>query len=119
MRVNVNEVVICHADLCHSEVSPASFAGFWRPICSLDSAIWHRWMHTHRISLFLNHDYPLPKNLVCPNSSGRFTPIQSRKASIKLFHALKEFSTFTLLENCAYIRFIETDSLNVHKVFDP
>ena len=47
---------------------------------------------------------------VFPNSSGRFTPIQSRKASIKLFQGMKELSTFTLLENTAYVKFITVDA---------
>ena len=34
----------------YSKDTHPTFVNFWKPICSLDSNIWHRWMHTHRYS---------------------------------------------------------------------
>jgi hypothetical protein len=72
------------------------FAAFWRPVCCLDINIWHRWLHTHRVNIVLNHDSPLPKHFVTPNSSGRYTNVQCRKAAAKICHLLKEESSFTM-----------------------
>ena len=38
-----------------------TFLTFWKPICSLELDIWHRWLHAHRLHILLNNDYPLPK----------------------------------------------------------
>jgi hypothetical protein len=82
------------------------FSSFWRPICSLDTSIWHRWMHTHPLHLILAHDLPLPKHLFSPNSSGRFAPVQCRKAMFQLSNMLKEVSSFVLVENTCYIKLL-------------
>lgn len=72
-------------------------------VSSLDINIWHRWMHTHRINVILNHDTPLPKNFVLPNESGRFIPVQCRKASAKvtdmLIEVINNAKTINLLLN--------------------
>ncbi len=93
-------------ELYQPDFPHTSFAYFWRPISSLDINVWHRWMHTHRVNIVLTHDAPLPKYLTYPNSSGRYAPVQSRKAALKLTNMLKEFSTFTLLENSSYIKIL-------------
>ena len=31
-----------------ADLSHPIFTKFWKPVCSLDINIWHRWMHTHR-----------------------------------------------------------------------
>ena len=49
---------------------------------------------------------PLPKHLHVPNASGRFSTAQCRKAAGSLYSALTDWSTFVLLENHSYIRFI-------------
>ena len=36
---------------------------FWRPVCLLEVASWHKWLHTHRVGLILEHDAPLPRTL--------------------------------------------------------
>ena len=41
-----------------------------------------------------------------PNSSGRFTAIQCRKASVQLAHALRNWSSFILVENTTFIRYL-------------
>ena len=92
-----------------SEFGGTPFAAFWRPVCCLDINIWHRWLHTHRINITLNHDSPLPKHFVTPNSSGRYTNVQCRKAAAKVCNLLKEEASFTLVENVSYIKFLYCD----------
>ena len=41
-----------------------------------------------------------------PNASGRYLTIQSRKAAVQLSDCLKAFSSFVLLENTTYIKFL-------------
>ncbi|TRY67945.1 hypothetical protein TCAL_03430, partial [Tigriopus californicus] len=90
------------------QVDPTSgaFVSFWRPICSLDINVWHRWMHTHRVNALMHHDYPWPKHLLSPNSSGRYTIVQSRKAMSQLTNVLKANSSFTLVEGQSYVKFL-------------
>lgn len=78
---------------------------YWKKICLLDINVWHKWMHTHRINLILEHDHPLPVNLHEANSSGRFFHIQCLKAMAALSQLLREYSSFVLLENHSYIKF--------------
>lgn len=83
------------------------FSVYWKPICLLDINVWQKWMHTHRINLIMRHDMPLPKHLHAPNVSGRFTVVQCRKAMVSLSNLLKEYSSFTMLENHSYIKIVE------------
>ena len=85
------------------------FKSFWRPISSLDINIWHRWLHAHRIHAILHHDNPLPKNLLQANNSGRYTAIQSMKAMVQLCQALRSWSSFILVDQTTFIRFIWDD----------
>ncbi|ESO95892.1 hypothetical protein LOTGIDRAFT_144381, partial [Lottia gigantea] len=87
-----------------------NFASFWRPIVMLDTNIWQKWMHCHRIGLVLEHDMPLPKYLHIPNSSGRFHPIGCMQALTSLNSALREWCTFVLKENMSYIKFQDDKS---------
>ena len=52
------------------------------------------------------------QHLLLPNSSGRYFNVQARKAAITLTNCLKEWSTFVLLENSTYIKFIYPDNDN-------
>lgn len=87
-----------------NEQSYPQFTHFWKPVCLLDTTVWQKWMHTHRIGVILEHDYPLPKNLHLPNSTGRFNVIQCRQAVMALNTLLKKMSSFVLLENQSYVR---------------
>ena len=60
----------------------------------------------NRIHILLNNDYPLPKHLLSPNSSGRFVAVLSRKARVQLSDCLKHFCSFVLLDNTTFIKFI-------------
>ncbi|CAB4059232.1 SZT2 [Lepeophtheirus salmonis] len=91
------------------EFANTAFGSFWKPINFLDINIWHRWMHTNRIHIMLQHDHPLPRHLFLANSSGRYTSVHCRKAALKLFEMLKEISTFVLLENNSYVQFIKNE----------
>jgi hypothetical protein len=96
----------------------SNFATFWRPVTSLDMSVWHRWFHIHQIAVQLEHDVPLPKHLHVQNANGRFSVVQCRQAAGILYSALTDWSTFVLLENHSYIRFItsspEADSSPSH-----
>ncbi|XP_071119812.1 KICSTOR complex protein SZT2-like [Haliotis cracherodii] len=85
------------------------FASFWKPVILLDTNIWQKWMHTHRIGLVLEHDMPLPKYLHVPNASGRFNVIQCRQALTSLNIHLREWATFVLMENHSYIKLLFRD----------
>ena len=87
-----------------------TFLTYWKPVSSLDLEIWHRWLHAHKIHILLNNDYPLPKHLLTPNSSGRYLAVQSRKAGVQLSDCLKRFSSFVLLENTTFIKFLYNDT---------
>ena len=79
---------------------------FWRPLCTIDTSLWYRWFHSDKIVLVLQQDSFLPRNLLAPSSNGRFASIQCRLAALKLFAFLKSWSTFILLENHSFIRFL-------------
>ena len=102
----------CTPQIYQPDFPHLTFASFWKPVCSLDINIWHRWMHTHRINLLLTHDYPLPKHLLSTNPSGRYTHIQCRKSAAKLYSTLKSFANFTLMENTSYVKFLFEDKEN-------
>eukprot|EP00095_Tigriopus_kingsejongensis_P000360 maker-scaffold1056_size66302-snap-gene-0.17 protein:Tk00360 transcript:maker-scaffold1056_size66302-snap-gene-0.17-mRNA-1 annotation:"protein szt2-like" len=93
-------------ELYQVDASSGAFVSFWRPICSLDINVWHRWMHTHRINVLMRHDYPWPKHLLSPNSCGRYTIVQSRKAMSQLTSLLKVSSSFTLVDGQSYVKFL-------------
>uniref|UniRef100_A0A0N7ZXW0 Protein SZT2 n=1 Tax=Daphnia magna TaxID=35525 RepID=A0A0N7ZXW0_9CRUS len=93
-----------------SDLSYPHFDAFWKPICVLDIGYWQRWLHCHRIGILLQHDRPLPKHLHLPSTSGRYHSIQCRQAATALNAALRDFTSFVLLENHSYIGLVCTDS---------
>ena len=50
------------------------------------------------------------QHLLLPNSRGRYLNVQCRKAAVRLSDSLKDWSTFVLLENSTYIKFIYPDN---------
>ncbi|ODM96718.1 Protein SZT2 [Orchesella cincta] len=96
-----------------NELSIPQFTQFWKPVCLLDTTVWQKWMHTHRIGVILEHDYPLPKHMHLPNSTGRFNVIQCRQAVMALNNLLKSMSTFVLLENQSYVHLLFKDEEKV------
>ncbi|XP_064625448.1 KICSTOR complex protein SZT2-like [Lineus longissimus] len=88
----------------------SQFASYWKPIVMLDINIWQKWMHTHRIGIILEHDMPMPKYLHIPNSSGRFNTIQCRQAITSLNELLREWTTFVLMENHSYVKYLYDDA---------
>ncbi|XP_074640655.1 KICSTOR complex protein SZT2-like [Tubulanus polymorphus] len=87
----------------------SQFASYWKPVVMLDINIWQKWMHTHRIGIILEHDLPLPKYLHVPNSSGRYNGVQCRQALTALNNLLRDWSTFVLMENHSYIKFLYSE----------
>ena len=92
-----------------SDFAYPQFSSFWKPVCVLDLGYWQRWLHSHRIGVLLQHDRPLPKHLHLPSNSGRYHSIQCRQAATALNAALRDFTTFVLLENHSYIGLLFTE----------
>ncbi|XP_025109017.1 KICSTOR complex protein SZT2-like isoform X3 [Pomacea canaliculata] len=97
---------VLNSQLNTKEPSLAQFASFWRPVLMLDTNIWQKWVHSHRIGLVLEQDLPLPRYLHVPNSSGRFNILQCRQALASLTQHLRDWATFVLAENHSYIKLL-------------
>ncbi|RZF32789.1 hypothetical protein LSTR_LSTR011435 [Laodelphax striatellus] len=89
-----------------NDSSSPQFSHFWRLISALDPGVWQKWLHTHRLGVVLTHDRPLPQFLHTPNPNGRFQSIQCRYAASTLFNFLKDWTSFVLIENHSFIKFI-------------
>nr|XP_039262825.1 KICSTOR complex protein SZT2-like isoform X2 [Styela clava] len=100
---NSNQLVLSMPSM--NDSSKSVFAGYWKPVLSLDISIWQKWMHTHHIDIILQHDIPLPKHLHVSTKSGRFHSIQTSTAMSQLTSLLREWCTFVLLENHSYVKF--------------
>lgn len=93
------------SSLCR-ESTLTQFASFWKPVMMLDTNIWQKWVHSHRIGLVMEQDLPLPKYLHVPNSSGRYNILQCRQAFASLTQLLRGWATFVMAENHSYIKFL-------------
>ncbi|CAG7825302.1 unnamed protein product [Allacma fusca] len=102
--------VLMSSDFESAQSQFAQFIQFWKPVCSLDTTIWQKWMHTHSIGIILEHDHPLPKSLHMPNTSGRYHIIQCRQAVMALNTLLKDWSSFVLVENHSYVKLMYNDN---------
>ena len=91
---------------CYREGQLQQFASFWKLVIMLDTNVWQKWVHSHRIGLVLDQDLPLPKYLHVPNSSGRFDILQCRQAYASLMQLLRGWATFVLAESHSYIKLI-------------
>ncbi|KAF2360105.1 hypothetical protein FHG87_009134 [Trinorchestia longiramus] len=78
---------------------------FWRPLCLLEVGAWHKWLHTHRIGLVLEHDAPLPRTLHS-YTNNRFGLVQCRLAELTLGMLLAKWCHFVLLEGQTYVKFL-------------
>lgn len=58
--------------LSPSDTSSSKFLAVWQPITQIENNNWRKWFHTHKFTLLLKHDHPLPKHIHTANSSGRF-----------------------------------------------
>ncbi|CAH1153732.1 unnamed protein product [Phaedon cochleariae] len=96
--------------LTPSDVSCLKFLNIWQPICQMETNNWRKWFHTHKISLILQHDNPLPKYLHLAKSSQRFQVIQCRQAATALYGLLAEWATFILIDNHTYLKFLYKES---------
>lgn len=78
----------------------------WQPICQMETNNWRKWFHTHKVSLILKHDSPLPKYLHLPNSSQRYQVVQCRQAATALYGMLAGWASFVLIDNHTYLRLL-------------
>lgn len=85
------------------------FLSLWQPICQLETSNWRKWFHTHKLSLILKHDHPLPKHIHMANSSGRFQVIQCRQAATALYSLLSEWASFILIDNHTYVKLLHKE----------
>ncbi|XP_049806805.1 KICSTOR complex protein SZT2-like [Schistocerca nitens] len=99
----------CSPSLTSSDMTSPQFWQYWRQIVLMDPNSWQKWLYTRTVSLILQHDHPLPKHLHLANTSGRFQVIQCRQAAAALYALLKDWSTFVLIENQAYVKLIPGD----------
>ncbi|XP_065662266.1 KICSTOR complex protein SZT2 isoform X3 [Hydra vulgaris] len=93
-----------------SKSSEIQFANFWKPIVSMDTRTWSKWLHCHRISILLEHDRPVAKEVFTPASNKNYTCVHRRAAVAAFNGLLKRWCSFTLLENHSYIKFMTSNS---------
>ncbi|XP_013863525.1 protein SZT2 [Austrofundulus limnaeus] len=86
--------------------SQSQFALYWKPILSMDTNFWQRWLHMHHITIILEHDLPVPKHLHTAGSNGRYSTIQCRISHSALTSLLKDCSSFVLVEGYSYVKLI-------------
>lgn len=91
-----------------------AFVNFWRPVCTLDIIYWKKWMHSHKINLILSPDAYLPQQALQPAGNGKFLTLQCRFATTKLMEYLKKWSSFILLENHTFVKFLPRDDAPTH-----
>ncbi|PWA27293.1 hypothetical protein CCH79_00019484 [Gambusia affinis] len=90
--------------------SQSQFASFWKPILSMDTNFWQRWLHMHRIAIILEHDLPVPKHLHTAGNNGRYSTIQCRISHSALTSLLRDCSSFVLVEGYSYVKLIYSSS---------
>lgn len=97
---------VCVCCICRKKKESA-LVNFWSPLCTIDTSLWYRWFHTNKIILILDQDTYLPRTLLTPSlTHHRYATLQCRIAASKLFTYLKSWSSFVLLENQAFVRFL-------------
>ncbi|XP_078582766.1 KICSTOR complex protein SZT2-like isoform X1 [Branchiostoma floridae x Branchiostoma japonicum] len=95
--------------LQHSEMKEtglAEFAAFWQPMVQLDTNVWQRWLHTHRITILLTHDKPLPYHLHIPGPNGRYDTVQCRVSFTEVHKLLSKETSFVLVESYCYVKLL-------------
>lgn len=88
------------------ETRTNAFQEYWQRLSNLDTRTWKNLMHIHTLRLVLEHDQPKFKNIHCQNANGRFTHVQCRRAMSAISNFIKEYSSFALLEDSTYIKFV-------------
>lgn len=88
------------------ESKTTEFQEYWQKISCLDTKSWKNLLHQHTIRLVLEHDQPKHKNIHCQNANGRYSHIQCLKAMSAVSTFIKSYSSFALLEDTTYIKFI-------------
>lgn len=88
------------------ETKTSEFQAYWQKISCLDTRNWKNLMHIHTLRLVLEHDQPKHKNIHCQGVNGRYTHVQCRRALSAISTFIKSYSSFALLEDTTYIKFI-------------
>lgn len=88
------------------EGKTSEFQEYWQKISCLDTKSWKNLMHIHTLRLVLEHDQPKHKNIHYQNVNGRYTHVQCRRALSAISTFIKSYSSFALLEDTTYIKFI-------------
>ncbi|XP_066247487.1 KICSTOR complex protein SZT2-like [Euwallacea similis] len=84
-----------------------NFVNMWQGISQMETNHWRKWFHTHKISLILTHDNPLPSTLYTTNcSSQRYQVVQCRQAVVALYVMLAEWASFILIDNHTYLKLL-------------
>lgn len=86
------------------ESRASEFQQYWQDISCLDIVSWKNYMHVHDIRLVLEHDQPKQKYLHHPNVNGRYTHVQCRRAFSVVSNFIKNYASFSLLEDKTYIK---------------
>ena len=71
-------------------------------------------MHGHKLNLVLAPDTYLPQHVLQPSSNGRYFTLQCRFATTKLMDHLKDWSSFILLENHTFVKFLPREESPTH-----
>ncbi|KAG5885699.1 hypothetical protein JTB14_002313 [Gonioctena quinquepunctata] len=98
--------------LTPSDHSCSKFVNVWQPFCQMETNNWRKWFHTHKVSLILQHDNPLPKYLHLANSSQRFQVVQCRQAATALYGLLADWASFILIDNHTYLKLLYEENDN-------
>lgn len=93
-------------EIVTDESKSNEFQEYWQEISCLDTRSWKNLMHIHTLRLVLEHDQPKHKNIHYQNANGRYTHVQCRRALSSISNFIKNYSSFALLEDSTYIKFI-------------
>ena len=86
-----------------SDIGFTQFGAVWKPACLLNNNLWQKWFHADRVGIIFQHDEFI--NLFSERNK-KSSGVQCRLASNTLFTFLKNISSFVLIENHSYIRFL-------------
>ncbi|XP_025829072.1 KICSTOR complex protein SZT2-like [Agrilus planipennis] len=113
--INGNDATKLSLSPC--DPSCPKFVSAWQPICQIETNNWRKWFHTHKLSLILKHDHPLPRHMHLTNSSRRFQVVQCRQAATALYGLLAEWATFVLIDNHTYLKFVYFEDIKIPSWF--
>ncbi|CAJ0586929.1 unnamed protein product, partial [Mesorhabditis spiculigera] len=90
-----------------------TFVEFWKVLCNLDEGVWQKWVHSHCERLLLRVD-EVPIDIFRENLASEIT---CEEANNHLHELLRDETSFCLLHQLAYVKFIYGDDPEVPKYF--